>query len=394
MRAFACVTLVLVACGSAPAIDPATPATTTPPVKRTVAEFRICRANGSIGPGPWEPAIAQFVGWAAGFAKAFDEVKVAFASCLRTPATCYAEADSGLVYCSTAMFERLMKSVAALAVIYGQSTSSRYVDLAGDHRRGPASDAFQFGMTSTGPSEFLARVDALRRIDALAVLRSGSSDRTSVLYAELGALVFQYIVGHELTHANHETCAVVDKADVEVSGLLDKLAALDTGQALFCGNELSKTELHADRCALRQIRSGVAYLRSHLPVNGSELALRGSAALLSWYAFSGYIDQPTAPRVAALVLRGYLRGPLRGLLASAELAVGLPGPRVCGEAARIFTNGVQEHFNVCKSDHADPGGDVPDLILRLLPAGVERGWATNQWDSNSFACDGAPGGPP
>ena len=118
-----------------------------------------------------------------------------------------------------------------------------------------------------------------------------------------------------------------------------------------------------------------------------QLSRRGASALLAWYAFAGYVEQPTAPRVTALILPGCFRGPLRGLLIGTELSTGMSGPAILGEAARLFVLGTQDQFHVCEQNGAPAGGDVPEWLLRELPSGVERGWGSNTWSADSFSCE-------
>lgn len=367
-------------------VDCGPPPPPKPPKTPRVVLFRVCRPQGRPQEGAWEHAIATFLARAVERSGAFDSTTVEFNRCSAPPQTCYASSEQALVYCNGAMLERLVLSSALLAKTYAAAEdSATYEQLRGDVKSGPAGDAFKAGweLQRAGDQAVVnfAAADIGRALN-------GQAPSISVeLFADIAAIVFQFVIGHEATHANHETCATQEKSESEADGLFDEVLRLESSDTLFCRNDLVITEATADRCALRQVHNLALALDQRLASKGrvAELARRGSAALLSWYALSGYAEQPTAPRVATRIQQGYLRGPFRGLLVANELASGAR-PSVCGESAALFLLGAQDTFTYCEKEKKPAGGDIPDSVLNFLPRAIEEAYAKNAFTDATLSC--------
>lgn len=181
------------------------------------------------------------------------------------------------------------------------------------------------------------------------------------LYRASVSYLFAFMLGHELSHAQ-AGCFFTAPAAVERSGLLGTLASYQLGGP-FKGNPPSTSELNADRCGLRALRSTVAYYEGktslermrQIEIVGKRMAIDLLATFImvgsDRSAVSAYVPEVHEGRLSywppMSTRSGYLYEASRLMLFAKEVQMtGTNADRaaaeiaICGQAAERLADGV------------------------------------------------------
>jgi len=204
------------------------------------------------------------------------------------------------------------------------------------------------------------------------------------LYETTSLLFNAYLMGHEAAHATG-ACAVADESMAEQSGLIEEILALQASipSQGRCATELLASEVWAEICGLRLVRTVAMQERDAVSPRVFEQAVHNAADLASAMASVGltgerwhdatkkeiidlaFSEARIADRVEVELSGGNIAAPLRSLSVLLELFTIAPGARRCGDWQVAIQKGLDAVKRGCGEDGYRRTRELIDDHLKL-----------------------------
>ena len=286
----------------------------------------------------------------------------------------------GGIMCQGVVIERQLRAASWAVEKYTRAGRPAYEKF----RRANA-EAVAYGFQFADGARLDAEADRLR-----ASLTSGPPGSNPLVDA-LVDYNLASLLGHELAHTNDAVpCVVEQKSSDEDAGLWQKIIRDELDGAIFVKHNADPDEIGADRCGLRHVRLLNGRMDARLGEQTAEtrdFIRRFAADMVAFQLSFGWrrFNQLPGGKYAIFSQDQYLYAPYRATLFAAEVHGSSAKPAICGYAAEIIVQAVQNTYT------KTPGrGDVDDDFLAMFPRGVETSWNGAPWTPNSFTCE-APG---
>lgn len=218
--------------------------------------------------------------------------------------------------------------------------------------------------------------------------RTPSASADSPLARDAIALMLEFIVGHELSHARGQRCDEAQASRSEDDGFF-AFASRAAAEGAVCPYSPNADELRADRCALRVVRHGAAarQLAGRSPPEAQN-AIAIAADALAWALMTHHAENLASDPQQHLMRKapGYLHPALRVTLLTNELRKLQPSGYhgTCDRVARNILISMQNEYHGCP----DVVQEFHDMLLLRLPDAVTAAFSgREQWrDPESFWC--------
>jgi hypothetical protein len=343
-----------------------------------------CRAGAENAPSQWETSALLGIARVSGAVAPPRPIIIARRNCGddSLDATCFA-GPGGLI-CRALGIERILRATAFLLSAWLLDGAREYEDFQTRNEQRAVVNAFRAADGIGASVEAQQLVDRIRSEDARpdGVKPAREEDQAlAALYRYMLDRTLAVVVGHELSHVNGDACPIAEVSVSEANKTWDEAVNSHMKSELFCDRALIPIEIIADRCALRFLRAIDEKDNSISSEKYAEGMRRLAADLAAYLGFFGLRATDPPGRLVPFRLPGYLHEAFRSLLFAAEIHGKRTRPAVCGTAARVFVQAVQETFKQCSGK-----GIVSDPLLGLLPPGVEKSWNGAPWTAASWTC--------
>jgi hypothetical protein len=317
-------------------------------------------------------------------------VNVSRAVCNNTMPDTVCAATPGRMFCRQTALRRmnLVASWYAYKFINGQFESYEDFQLAHDK---PSGQAFRYADGSNAlalatdvQEEMRIAAEAFATVDETIQIEP---DMRRMAEIQRRIMFFNYaaLVGHEAHHMNNESCPILQKSQMETSGIFDHLLELQTSDGLFCEANPNPYEISADRCAARYLERSRSRSTDGIidDQNMEYFAQRAASDMIAFQSLTGFRRFVGLPQGSYGIpeFDAYLNPVFRLTLLAGSISSRSDQPPLCGDAASLFVHGVQTSYQQCPGD-----GQVSDALLALLPSGVEDSWNGAPWSASSFSC--------
>ena len=353
----------------------------------------LCHEDGEIPRDEWSTNILFALARSLHPSMVNGEIQVRREPCSnRMPdAACFGAPD--VLFCRNAALKRILVASAWMTASFLISGEEHYDRYARTQER-PVKAAFRYADGAYENHEIAEVIEGLRQVEVAEATGSESPPDSEFspfvpFYQSIADLNLAALIGHEIAHTFDDTCPLSSKSSMEQTGLFSLIVQQQLSDRLFCPRFPVVEEVKADRCALRHL-SHIGQQTSHSLATDDgivgEFVRRLAADMVAFQTLMGWRRFESLPRglYTIVSLDGYLYAPYRLLLLASEIHGGRPNPAVCGNAAELFVEAVQQRVRACD----ESGGILTDELVAMLSPRLVDSWENNTWTEETFACRG------